>query len=154
MIGASPATANMHLILTTESDSIESTLQAGRQIARLLLLGDVVCLSGELGAGKTTLMKGLVSELSGIELEEVTSPTFTYLHMYSGLIPLYHFDLYRLKNEQDFLDRGFEEYMNKKSICCIEWPERISQILPKKRVHVTLEYQNNYSRKISVLRFL
>jgi len=135
------------------STTAEDTYEAGRKIATLLKAGDVVCLTGELGAGKTTLIKGIAGELVGTSPQEVTSPTFTYLHIYPGPLPLYHFDLYRLHSSEQFLSLGFSEFLGKESICCIEWPDKIPQELVFSKVCIELSYLSPQTRNITFQRF-
>lgn len=121
--------------------SAENTVQIGRDIGRALTPNSVICLDGELGAGKTTLIKGIVQEVTGLPSDDVVSPTFVYLTPYRGLsgLTLYHFDLYRLKGIEDFLALGLEEYLAAGGVCCIEWSCRIDSFLPvgTKRIHLT-----------------
>jgi tRNA threonylcarbamoyladenosine biosynthesis protein TsaE len=105
------------------SSSSEDTFQWGCLLGQRLSLGSIVLLEGNLGAGKTTLIKGIVQGALGLSPEEVTSPTFSYLHIYSGAgKTVYHFDFYRLQNGDDL----FQEYCNEADICCVEWSERIT----------------------------
>lgn len=103
--------------------SLEETIAIGKELATSLQPGDVLALSGDLGAGKTTFVKGLAL---GLDIEEpIQSPTYVYLNEYQGRIPLFHFDLYRLKGVEDFINLGFDEFMSRGGVCAIEWPERI-----------------------------
>lgn len=115
--------------------SSEETLALGRKMARELPPNAVIALSGGLGAGKTTFVQGLAQGL-GIT-DPIQSPTFVILNIYKGL---YHFDLYRLKNSDDFTSLGFEEYFQKGGICAIEWPDRITKILPPDTVYIDFRY--------------
>lgn len=130
--------------------SPEETASFGRDLGGQLKAGNVVAFHGDLGAGKTTLLKGLISSLAKIPEAEISSPTFIYMNIYEGSIPLYHFDLYRLRSDEDFLSMGFEEYFFNSGITCIEWPERISKILPKETLHVYIEHFGENERKIEV----
>jgi tRNA threonylcarbamoyladenosine biosynthesis protein TsaE len=95
-------------------------------------------LSGTLGAGKTTLVKGIAQALD-IE-EEVTSPSFTIISEYEGSLPLYHMDLYRIESIREFEDLGSDEMLGGKGICVIEWSEKVESVLPPHvRVHITVE---------------
>lgn len=116
------------------SKSESETLALGESIGSSLPKGTVVILYGELGAGKTTLMKGLIHAATAEALNSVTSPTFNLLQIYEGEKPVYHFDLYRLKSQGEFLAQGFQDYFNLDGICCIEWPEMITQLLPEKNI--------------------
>ena len=132
--------------------SFEETQEVGKEISKLLKPKDVLCLTGDLGAGKTTFVKGIAQMLTGIDPEEVTSPTFTYLNIYLGKQNLYHFDLYRLPSSKDFLESGFHEFLNQNAICCVEWPDKIpSQILFQK-VAVHIDYLSSEERKITFWR--
>jgi len=105
----------------------------------------LIALSGDLGAGKTTFMQGLVAGLGGCEAM-VQSPTFVYLHHYPTATPVFHFDLYRLRSADDFLAMGFEEYFDKPGITAIEWPERIASILPSTAIRIHLSVISETAR--------
>jgi len=126
-------------------DTAEDTIAFGKKMASMLPKNAVVALSGDLGAGKTTFVQGLALGL-GIK-EPIQSPTFVLLNLYKGL---YHFDLYRLKNESDFTSLGFEEYFEKDGICVIEWPDRIAKILPPGTVHIEFIYKQE--QRIAVIK--
>lgn len=132
------------------SRSPEETAQFGQDLGARLKAGSVVAFHGDLGAGKTTLLKGLISSLTEVSEGDISSPTFIYMNIYEGSIPLYHFDLYRLQNDKEFLSMGFEEYFYGPGITCIEWPERIAAILPKETLHVYIESLGEHERKIEV----
>ena len=138
--------------LTFFTNSSEDTEKAGKKIAGLLKPGDVVCLTGDLGSGKTTLIKGIAQELSQIDPSEVTSPTFTYLHIYSGLQKIYHFDLYRLSSDEEFLKSGFHEFLYQNEICCIEWPDKLPPSLSFQKVSINIDYLSQEERKITLWR--
>ena len=109
------------------------TQNIGKELAKKLGPNSVVAFFGDLGTGKTTMIKGIVEHL-GISPNEVSSPTFVYLNIYQAQLPIYHFDLYRIKNEKEFLAMGLDEFLEAGGICFIEWAEQISSLLPK---HVT-----------------
>jgi len=130
------------------SNSINDTFQLAEDLAPDLKPGDILCLDGSLGAGKTHFVKGLAKAL-GIDPKTVHSPTFTLIHEYlSGKIPLYHFDFYRLKNWQEALDIGVEEYFWSDGISCIEWPDRITPILPSDALWLQIDSITANTRKI------
>lgn len=107
---------------------------------------------GEMGAGKTTLIKAICKEL-GIT-DEVTSPTFSIVNEYEGTDgPVYHFDFYRLKNHSEALDMGYEEYFYSGNYCFIEWPEKIADLVPDTYAGVRIYIQDNQSRLITVENF-
>ncbi len=130
------------------SHSAEETMQYGEKLAKQLKKGSILCLCGDLGAGKTTLIKGIAKGLGNCSEREVTSPTFSYLHIYEGKIPLYHFDLYRLKNGVDFCALGFDEFLEKEGICCIEWAEKIESLLPPDKLTIHVSHEGQQARKI------
>lgn len=131
------------------SKSSEETEEIGRRIAREhLSQGDVLCLTGDLGAGKTTLTKGIIQELTGSAKDAIVSPTFTYLNIYSGAITVYHFDLYRLCCQEEFLEAGFDEFLNEEAICCIEWPDKLPETLQIKKKFIHIHYLSQTERKI------
>jgi tRNA threonylcarbamoyladenosine biosynthesis protein TsaE len=119
----------------------------GIEFGKALAPVSVIAFRGDLGAGKTTFIKGLVQGSAGFPSCEVNSPTFTYLNIYQGSKNVYHFDLYRLKNSEDFVAMGFEEYFTL-GICCIEWSERIQEILPKNTLHVEIQHCGQTLRNI------
>ena len=129
------------------SRSAEETLKAGERLGRTLTGGDIVALFGQLGAGKTVFAKGIAKGL-GIS-EEVTSPTFTFLKEYDGKLKLYHFDLYRIEDEEALENIGFCDYLQSEGVCVIEWPEKA--VLPP-CIKVTLEGSGGDNRTISIER--
>ncbi len=117
--------------------SEQDTLTLGAALATHARRGDVIALSGPLGAGKTTLARGFIQKMSGGE-EEVVSPTFTLVQVYETPgAPIWHFDLYRLNQPEDALELGFEEALAT-AISLVEWPERLGEFLPASRLDVTL----------------
>ena len=114
---------------TTISQSAEETIAFGQAISATLRRGDVLALCGELGAGKTQFVKGLTSGLGADAA--VTSPTFTLIHEYSGgRLPVYHFDFYRLDDEDEALKIGLDEYLDGDGVCLIEWADKFPALLP------------------------
>jgi tRNA threonylcarbamoyladenosine biosynthesis protein TsaE len=130
-------------------ESAEETVAFGQAFAAYLKPGNVVCFFGELGTGKTTLIKGIVQALTDTDPKSICSPTFAYLNIYQGEKTVFHFDLYRLDDVEDFLSLGFEEYLLADGICCIEWSERIEPILPDHAIRIHLVYSGQDKRKIS-----
>ena len=129
--------------------SLEDTKKLAHDLATLLKKGDVLTLSGHLGAGKTTLCQFLIRHLGGEHLE-VTSPTFNLVHTYEGKdVSLWHFDLYRLKDEEEIFDLGFEDALHE-GISLIEWPSRAENFLPSKRLSVTLAKTPEGNREVSI----
>ncbi len=112
------------------TESLDNTNQLGEAIGSLLKAGDIVLLSGGLGSGKTTITQSIAKAM-GIE-DEVSSPTFTLIKEYTDTkIPLYHFDLYRLENEQELDSLGYEEYLYGEGVTVIEWADYLDYHLPE-----------------------
>lgn len=118
------------------SKSYEETQKIASDFARTLKSGDVICMYGDLGAGKTTFVQGMAKGLN--ITEPITSPTFTIVNEYSGSLPLYHFDVYRIADSDEMYEIGYEEYVYGDGISVIEWAELIEDILPDKRYRVTI----------------
>ena len=115
---------------TTISHSPGETFDLGRRIATSLRGGEVLALEGDLGAGKTQFVKGLAAGLG--HDSNVTSPTFTLIHEYTGgRLPLYHFDFYRLENEDEALRIGLDDYLGERGVVAIEWAGKFPALLPK-----------------------
>jgi len=123
-------------MINTETRSFEETVEFGRKLGAMLNPGDVICLSGDLGTGKTALTNGIAKGL-GIT-SYITSPTFTLVNEYQGKFPLYHFDVYRIADPEEMFDIGFDEYIYGDGITIIEWGELISEILPREIIRVVI----------------
>jgi len=136
-------------VLTRELPNIAATQDLGAAVARLLGVGDVVALYGDLGAGKTTLARALITELGFAG--EVPSPTFTLVQSYEvAPADLWHFDLYRIDDAQEIIELGFEEALAE-AICLIEWPERMGDLLPPDRLDIVLDYTDDAGERRAVL---
>lgn len=121
-----------------ESNSAENTFDFGMKIGQLLHPGDIICLNGNLGVGKTVFTQGVAKGL-GIT-ESVCSPTFTLIQEYTeGRLPLYHFDVYRIDGPWDMDDLGYEEYFYGDGVCLVEWGSMIEELLPKDTIFITIE---------------
>lgn len=118
------------------SHSVEETREIAAKLAKTLSAGDVLCMRGDLGAGKTAFTQGLARGL-GID-EPITSPTFTIVNEYYGRLTLYHFDVYRIADPDEMYEVGYEEYVYGDGVSVIEWSELIEDILPKKRYEITV----------------
>lgn len=127
----------------------EETISLGAKLTEDLDTGAVVCLKGELGAGKTHFVKGMAEGL-GIDRNEVQSPTFTLINEYQGNITLYHFDCYRMESPREALEIGAEEYFYGDGICVIEWPERIESVIPPEAIWISIEATDKKSRKFVI----
>lgn len=139
----------MDLSSSFESSSVEETVKAGYELGKQLKPGDVVCLEGDLGAGKTHFVKG-VACFFGIAPESVSSPTYTLIHEYSGELPIYHFDCYRLKSEQEALEIGAEEYFYGEGVCLVEWPDIIRSLIPEEAIRVNILHLSDSKRRIHI----
>ena len=132
------------------SHSEEETIAKGREIAANLRPPVIVMLSGELGSGKTTLTKGIISGLGAAREEDVTSPTFTLVHVFHNHCKVYHVDLYRVENFQDLESLGLEDALGEQAIVIIEWPERFTFRTDWPRVDIRLEHAGGDSRRIAI----
>ncbi|MGH4126197.1 MAG: tRNA (adenosine(37)-N6)-threonylcarbamoyltransferase complex ATPase subunit type 1 TsaE [Clostridium sp.] len=136
----------MEFVVTT----VEETYKIGELIGELVNSGDIICLIGDLGTGKTHLTKGIAKGL-GIE-DHVTSPTFTIVNEYAGRLKLYHFDVYRVNDPDEIEAIGFDEYIFSDAVSIIEWANYIEELIPRNNLTITIEklpeFGDNY-RKIS-----
>jgi tRNA threonylcarbamoyladenosine biosynthesis protein TsaE len=131
--------------------SAEETIRWGREFAGRLKAPLLLLLTGELGAGKTTLTKGIVAGLGAASEEEVTSPTFTLVHVYGVEAKVYHGDLYRIESFHDFETLGLEDVFAKPAVLILEWSEKFPLESPWPQVRLRLEHVGRDSRRISVL---
>jgi len=129
------------------TSSPEQTWRAGEMLGARLGAGDMVCLYGDLGAGKTSFSYGIALGL-GVQEQYISSPTFTFVNEYKGRVPLYHIDLYRLKDPEELESIGFEEYVDSDGVTVVEWAERVEDDLPTECLSVYLSYVDEHSREI------
>lgn len=136
-----------------ETFSAEETKEIGKNLGKLATAGNIYCLSGDLGTGKTVFTKGFAL---GLEItDNITSPTFTIINEYQGRLPLYHFDIYRIASLEEMDDTGYEEYFFGKGVCLIEWAEQAKALIPDSAVWITLEKDYTKSddyRKITITK--
>jgi tRNA threonylcarbamoyladenosine biosynthesis protein TsaE len=130
--------------------SEEETIALGERIAHQLPVKGVVLLIGDLGAGKTTLAKGIIKGLGAAAPEEVSSPTFTLIHEYGNDGCVYHVDLYRLDELREVETLGLEELFEREAVVLIEWGERFPQILPPRRMEIRLHAIGEAEREIEI----
>ncbi|MRZ81584.1 tRNA (adenosine(37)-N6)-threonylcarbamoyltransferase complex ATPase subunit type 1 TsaE [Paeniclostridium sordellii] len=117
----------------------EQTKDIGYKLGQLVTPKSVICLIGDLGAGKTTMTQSLAKAL---EVDDyITSPTFTIVNEYEGRIPLYHFDVYRIGSSDEMYDIGFDEYIDGDGVCIIEWANLIEDILPNEYLYIEMNYK-------------
>lgn len=136
------------MTIITKSDS--ETEKAGRDLARELGPGTVIAFYGELGAGKTTFIRGLAAAL-GVQAP-VTSPTYTIVNEYGGEIPLFHFDMYRLKSSDDLFEIGWEDYLGRGGILAVEWSENVEDAFESDVLRVRIEKAGENCRRITIER--
>jgi tRNA threonylcarbamoyladenosine biosynthesis protein TsaE len=136
------------MVLQTRSTS--ETIRTGKRLGRLLEPGDVVALVGDLGTGKTQFIKGLAEGAGVGKATYVSSPSFTLINEYSGRIPFYHIDLFRLESEKEVEDLGLEEYVPGNGITAIEWADKVSSLLPEELLLVKIHYTGEHSRTIDI----
>jgi tRNA threonylcarbamoyladenosine biosynthesis protein TsaE len=143
---------------TTKSE--KQTIRLGKKIAKSFFPGVVVILNGELGAGKTAITKGFAK---GLKIKQpITSPTFTIMNEYKGILPLYHFDMYRIEDSSEAYEFGLTEYFIKsenteitEGVSVIEWAQNIADLIPKNNlITINIEKVNINTRKISVEEIL
>ncbi|HEX4029372.1 MAG TPA: tRNA (adenosine(37)-N6)-threonylcarbamoyltransferase complex ATPase subunit type 1 TsaE [Terracidiphilus sp.] len=149
---ALPAEGRIHQF-TTQSGA--DTIEVGRKLAHLLKPPQFLLLRGDLGTGKTTLVKGIAQALDAAEPDEVTSPTFTLLHEYDGArngkpIKLYHLDVYRLESERQLDTLGIEELLTPDALVLVEWGEKFKSIRKHATGEIAIASQGGDSRKITV----
>ncbi len=130
--------------------SSEETIARGREIGQRLKPPVLVLLSGDLGAGKTTLTKGLASGLGAAEEDEVTSPTFTLVHKYERDSRVYHVDLYRIGDIRDLETLGLEDVFSEKAVVIVEWPDRLALRTDWPTVQIYLEHVSEDTRRIRI----
>jgi tRNA threonylcarbamoyladenosine biosynthesis protein TsaE len=132
------------------TNSSEETIRKGREIAGKLRPPVLVLLRGDLGSGKTTLSKGIISGLGAAKEEEVTSPTFTLVHVFQNQCKVYHVDLYRVENFHDLESLGLEDALSEKAIVIVEWSEHFTFRSDWPRVEIYLEHSGGDSRHIRI----
>lgn len=126
----------------------EETYNLGVRIGTQLKPGDIVVMNGDLGAGKTHLTKGIAE---GLEVSDyITSPTFTIVNEYSGRLPLYHFDVYRIEDIHEMYEIGFEEYIYGRGVSIIEWGDMIRELLPEEVIDIRISKLKDDERKIII----
>ena len=134
-----------------ESHSVEETEAIAAEVAAQLKGGECIALAGDLGAGKTQFVRGLVRGLGG-DPRAVSSPTYVLLHVYdSARLKVFHLDAYRVQGVDDFDSIGFSELLEQKGIVVVEWPSRVEALLPKDSVQITIETTAETDRKITII---
>ena len=130
------------------SSNEEETVLEGEKLGKMLAPGAVVALRGELGAGKTAFTRGIAKGL-GVS-GSVDSPTFTIVNEYPGDIPLFHFDMYRLANENELFDIGWDDYLERGGVCVVEWSEKVPGAFPPETVVVNIDNPGGDTRRLEI----
>ncbi|GAU75632.1 tRNA (adenosine(37)-N6)-threonylcarbamoyltransferase complex ATPase subunit type 1 TsaE [Fusibacter sp. 3D3] len=136
------------MLLELKIEFIEETETIARAFSEILTRGDILCLQGDLGAGKTTFTQFLCQALK-VE-DYVTSPTFNIINNYEGVFPIYHFDVYRISEPDEMYEIGFDEYLYGMGICIIEWANLVAELIPNSAVWMTILLNVNGSRSIRI----
>ena len=131
------------------SKSPEETIKLGMQLAKNFKVGDIVCLVGDLGTGKTTLIQGIAQGLK-IKKTKVNSPTFVLMNVYYGKFTLYHLDLYRLADAGDINSIGYEEFLYGDGVAVVEWADRLGSLLPEEYLQINLNHKKLNEREIQL----
>lgn len=120
-----------------ETQNEQETFEIGRILAEQSKPGDIFCLLGDLGVGKTVFSKGFAT---GLHITEpITSPTFTIVQVYEGEKPLYHFDMYRIEDEDELEMIGYEDYFYGQGVCLVEWANNVAEVIPQNALWITIE---------------
>lgn len=131
------------------SHSEQETIQFGAALARHFRAGDIICLFGDLGSGKTTLVKGIAKGLR-ISPKKVNSPSYVLMNCYEGRLPLFHFDFYRLEKPDEIASIGYEEFVHGNGVAVIEWAERFGGLLPDENLSIRLSCKKENERLIKL----
>jgi len=143
--------SNLRRKIVIQTRSALETVRIGKTIGNRLLLGDVVALVGELGAGKTQFIKGLAAGVGIENSTYISSPSFTLIHEYPGQTPFYHIDLFRLGREQEAEELGLEDYFQGRGITAIEWADKIPFLLPKELLFISIAYVDRNIRSLEIV---
>jgi len=134
--------------MTYYSNSETDTINIGREISGNVKSGDIFLINGDLGAGKSVLVRGIASGL-GINTP-MPSPTFTIVNDYKGKFLIYHFDLYRINDPFELYEIGFEDYIYSQGVTFIEWPSKAGELLPENAINIDIKFGNDNSRIIDI----
>jgi tRNA threonylcarbamoyladenosine biosynthesis protein TsaE len=143
-------TLNLRHKIVVQTRSASETVRIGKTIGNRLLLGDVVALVGELGAGKTQFIKGLAAGVGMGNPTYISSPSFTLINEYPGEIPFYHIDLYRLEREKEAEELGLEDYFQGRGVTAIEWADKIPSLLPEEILFISIAYIDKNIRSLEI----
>lgn len=133
------------------SESVEQTFEIGKRIGKALQGGTLVCLTGNLGSGKTTLIKGIAAGAGASNPHSVNSPTFVIVNEYEGKFHIFHIDAYRISSIQEFAALGFEDYIGPESVVLIEWADKVAQSLKGfEKIQIEMSHNRQNSRNIRI----
>lgn len=127
----------------------EETMAIAEKLGKKISAGDIICLFGDLGAGKTTFVKGLAKGLK-FNSQKVKSPTFVLMNIYEGRLSIYHFDLYRIEENAELTMIGYDEFLYGDGVAVIEWAERLNTLMPKERLDIELTHKKLEERMIKM----
>lgn len=132
------------------SGSCEDTKSLGEKIGRMLHSKFIICLSGELGSGKTSFVQGLATGLDVPGKYYITSPTYSIIHEYPGRLALFHIDLYRIREKEEIYETGLYEILDRTGIFAIEWPNLLTEALPSDYMMIDFQIEGDHTRKIGI----
>lgn len=135
---------------TIDIASLEETMAFGQRLGRLLFPGAVVALTGQLGAGKTHLVRAIAEGLGITDSRVVNSPTFVLIQEYDARLPIYHFDAYRLRDPREFFDLGVHEYFAGDGVCLVEWADRVAPCLPAEHLRILIRITGERMRQFVI----
>src|SRR5215472_14278155 len=136
--------------MTVDLPDLAATEAFGRRLGGLLFPGAVVALVGQLGAGKTHLVRAVAEGLGLADGRGVSSPTFVLIQEYPARLPIYHFDAYRLNSAGEFLDLGAHEYFEGSGVCLVEWADRVESCLPEEYLRINFDVTGEASRRLTI----
>ncbi len=140
----------MAAVISFDVPDLAGTLAFGRRLPELLFPDAVIALIGQLGAGKTHLVRAIAEGLGIADSRVVSSPTFVLIQEYAARLPIYHFDAYRLNTPAEFFDLGIHEYFEGNGVCLVEWADRVEQCLPAEHLWITIEVTGETSRRFYI----
>ena len=133
------------------SQSIEETAELARQLGDRIRAGMRIGLCGPLGAGKTTFAKAMISQLTGVAVEDIPSPTFTLVEEYQGKFPIYHVDLYRIETPEEGKELPWDDLFSPEALTLVEWPERLAGLLSHCQIEVHFSKEDNGARMLQMI---
>ncbi len=131
------------------SKSEKETQSLAAKLAKLLKGSEIICLFGDLGAGKTTFVKGMAKAFK-IDPKTVSSPTFVFLNIYKGKLPLYHFDLYRVEDIEDLGGIGYDEFLYGEGVALVEWADKLGELMPKEYLSIEICHKGADTRDLKI----